>query len=292
MRSARAWYKSLGARGWIARVCRRYAGRRTEEERRVARISIGDAWEGASAFLMREWKLLLPVSLAFVGLPALVMALGSPQLDPKTATAADYLAIMPWALGSTLIGLVGTLATNALVLVPGISVGEALARAGRRFAVALATLVLIGLAGMAALVPLSLFAALAGKGGVALAILILAGLFGYVGIRMMMTNIVVAAEPVGPWQAITRSWALTSGHFIKLLGFAMLTLVAAMAVSVAVTLGGGVVAILIGKLLAMPQIAQMLTGILAALLNSFFSMVLLVVIVFLYYQLAGSRSGI
>lgn len=257
----------------------------------MARISIGDAWEGASAFLMREWKLLLPVSLAFVGLPALAMALGSPQIDPKTATMADYEALMPWALGTALIGLLGTLATNALVLVPGISVGEALGRAGRRFGVALGTVVLLGLIGMAAMVPLSLFAGLAGKGGVALAILILAGVFGYFGIRMMMTNIVIAAEPVGPWQAITRSWALTSGHFIKLLGFAMLALVAMLAVSLAVSLAGGVVAILIGKLLAMPQLAEMLIGIVAALLNSIVSMILLVVIVFLYYQLAGSRSG-
>jgi hypothetical protein len=204
----------------------------------------------------------------------------------------DYLAFTPWALGSTLVGLVGTLAINALVLVPGISVAEALSRAGQRFGVAVATLMLVALAMLAAMVPLMVLGMLAGKAGLALAMLMLAGLLGYLSIRMTMMNIVVAAEAVGPWEAIARSWALTSGHFIKLLGFAMLTLLATMMVSVAVSLAGGVVAILIGKLMAMPQIAHMIIAILAALLNSVLSMVLLVMIVFLYYQLAGSRSGI
>ncbi|WP_157216237.1 glycerophosphoryl diester phosphodiesterase membrane domain-containing protein [Flavisphingomonas formosensis] len=255
----------------------------------MATLSIGDAWEGASAFLKREWKLLLPVSLAFVGMPGLVTELLGPKIDPANLGTMSSSQLMPWLFGMSLIGLFGQLAINILVLVPGVSVGEALSRAIHRFPILLAAVLVAMGAGLAAMVLLTTFLSLGGKAGAALGVgMAMAGGF-VLALRLMVTHVVVVAEPVGPVQALRRSWQLTGDHALKLLGFCALAFFALIAISVVVAALGSVLTIF--DALGGPGISATASGVLGAFVNSITTMIFTVVTVFLYRQLAGSNSG-
>ena len=258
----------------------------------MATLSIGDAWEGASAFLKREWTLLLPVSLAFVGLPELVTQIMGPKIDPSQGTAVSVqmtAQILPWLAGLTLAGLLGQLAISVLVLVPGVSVGEALGRALRRFPTLIAALALAGAAGFLGMILLTILFSAGGQAGMkfGLGVMMAAGLV--LALRLMVTYVVVAAEPVGPVQALRRSWQLTGHHALKLLGFCVVSLAALIALSVVVGAIGSVLRIF--DALGGPDLTATVVGILGALVNSVAVMVYSVVTVFLYRQLAGSNSG-
>jgi len=205
-------------------------------------FSLGTAWEETIAFLRREGGLLVPVALAIYG-PAQIMldmgmsvAMPTPGLAQKTISI-EMLLLIPGAL----LLLLGNLAIALIVLVPGISVGEAISRAVRRLPVALGAMLLL-FAGAAAVGFAIVVAATLGamtfqadprSPALASQLLLLMMIpVGILWIRLLLLPAVLAFEPVGPTEGIRRAWALSRGQVIRFVGvwfvFLFLSIVVAM----------------------------------------------------------------
>lgn len=223
----------------------------------MSSLSIGKAWDEAKAALQASRRLLVPVALGLVLLPAVIVSM----VEPQAATGQQPPA-GPWmiiALAMVIVMLIGELAIVLLVNGWRGSVGGAIGKAARR------TIVFI-LAALCFLIPMvllfSIILAVSGAGagdsgqidwtnfsGLGWLLMLLAFLAViYFSIRLMPLLPVVACETLGPITSLKRSFALTSGHFWRLLGFLLLLLIAF--VVVAVTIGavvGALVTLIAGE---------------------------------------------
>lgn len=217
----------------------------------MSSLSIGRAWDEAKVALQANRKLLVPVALGLVLLPAVIVSMIEPQ-----AAAGEQPPAGPWmivAFAMVIVMLVGELAIVLMVNGWRGSVGGAIAKAARRTPIFI-------LAALCFLLPVvlvvSVVLAVSGAGASATGqidwtnfsglgwLLMLFVLFAviYFSIRLLPLLVVVASEQVGPIAALKRSFAMTSGHFWRLLGFLLVLMVAFMivAVSVGAVIGAGV----------------------------------------------------
>ncbi len=260
----------------------------------MAVMSIGKAWEETVAFVARERSLLFPVALLFVALPGLIVQEMTPP-ELASWTMKDALPDVPvsfWlamVLGVVLIWF-GSLTLFALALRPGISVQEALRLSLARLPVLLGTaLTVVGLLGAAivavaiivvllTLVAKPLAAALAMLLGVAVG-----GVMMFVSVRLLLLNPVVIDGNAGVMDSLRHSWALTRGHFWRLLGFILiLTLLSAIVGSAAQAIFG-----VIGGLVGGPDAARLTGGIAAAAVSTLLQVYILVMLARLYRQAEG-----
>ena len=260
----------------------------------MAVMSIGKAWEETVAFVARERSLLFPVALLFVALPGLIVQEMTPP-ELASWTMKDAVPDVPvsfWlamVLGVVLIWF-GSLTLFALALRPGISVQEALRLSLARLPVLLGTaLTVVGLLGAAVvavaiivvlltLVAKPLAAALAMLLGVAVG-----GVMMFVSVRLLLLNPVVIDGNAGVMDSLRHSWALTRGHFWRLLGFILiLTLLSAIVGSAAQAIFG-----VIGGLVGGPDAARLTGGIAAAAVSTLLQVYILVMLARLYRQAEG-----
>lgn len=207
----------------------------------AGKVSIGTAWSEAAAFLRQERRLLAPVVLGLILLPAVISTMVQPPTSAGESPEPGAWMLVAFAM--ILLMLVGQLAI--VVLADGWrgSVGEAIGRAARR----LPTLVL---AGLMVLVPLILIfsvvlagtalaaggdgrivpSSISGAGWLILCLLIAVALF--IAVRLLPLVAVVARGSDSPWAALKRTFGMTSGQFWRLLAF-LLLLAAAFAVAAA-----------------------------------------------------------
>ena len=269
----------------------------------MARLSITTAWNETVAFIGREAQLILPIAFLLLALPGaglqLVMPTPAPGVTPEFPPI--FLLLVPLAI---LAGMVGSIAITYLALRPGRSVGEALQRGLGRFLILFAASLLIGLAALILLVPLLVLfagsAALtaatpaAAAGPMLRVLLIFLVVMIAFWVRLLLMNAVAAAEDVGPIDIITRSWALTSGYFWKLLGFVLLLLLAALIVSVAISALLGILLFLAAGPPEPGSVSMIVMMIVSALIQSVLSAIFLVLIARIYAQLAGGddRSAV
>ncbi len=80
------------------------------------------------------------------------------------------------------------------------------------------------------------------SGPFGLLVLLMALLLIAISIRFMLVSAVASAETVGPLAILKRSWLLTAGNYWRLLGFIVLLLIAAIALIVAASIVGGILA--------------------------------------------------
>jgi hypothetical protein len=217
------------------------------------RLSIGTAWTEATAGLRRERRLLAPVVLGLIMLPSVVGTMIQPAAAPGTTAPPG-----PWMIGAFAIVLVTIVGQMAVVLlVDGWrgSVGEAIARAGRR----LPSLLLAGLILILPLLIASglLFMAIGGVrttspqqlgSGGALAALLFIGVVLFIAIRLLPMVAIAATGTDGPIALLRRGWRATQGKFWRLFGFFLLWIVAFLIVTLAVgAVIGTVITLLFGK---------------------------------------------
>jgi len=208
-------------------------------------LSIGAAWQESSAFLKREAGLLVPVTLLFIGVPlALLLAAIPPELRQMTDPASlQQIQLPAWTLLvfvlCPLVMAGGVLATYALALKPGISLGEALALGFRRIPVALGAALLVGLAVFA---PLMLVRAAAPQAGS----LVMTIVLFLLSARLLPLNAMVVDRPVGVIAAIRDSWLLSRGWLLRLLLFIILISIPVMIAQVVGQLLFGLAGVAIG----------------------------------------------
>ena len=254
------------------------------------KLSIGQAWVESAAFLRAERRLLVPLCLATLVLPATILTLVMPT-EPGGApmTMADRPEPGPWmivGLAALAAMLVGQLAISRLALGWHGSLAEALRHGARRFVpmfaanLLLAVLVVIPLILILAIIQLVAAAA----ANVALVLLSIPILMLF--IRASLSLPVAAATTIGPVVILRRAFSISRGASLRLLGFALLFIAAAMVVAGAVSAVVGAVVI---ALLGQPEpwtVAATLLALIAGLLQALIIALWSVMLARIYAQLA------
>jgi len=214
----------------------------------MANLSITAAWEESVAFVRREGRLLFPVSFMLIALPvAVTEALTPASAAGQPPASGAWLVLFPVAL---LLSAIGNVAITSLALRPGISVGEALRHGAARLPALLGVALIAGIASFilfmlivtvaVSAVPGAVDAAKAGAANeaftkaVVLAMVALLPLAAYFGARLLLITPLAAGEEGGPFRLIARSWTLTKGHVLRLIGLVLLVTVAYGALLIAI----------------------------------------------------------
>jgi hypothetical protein len=260
----------------------------------MAGLSINTAWNETMAFMSREGRLVLPVGFMLIALPGALIQAAMPTTPPnQLPEPGAWLLLVPLAIVATLIG---NLAVSLLALRPGISVGEAIQQAARRFPVVLGAALLVGLASILVMVPVIVLAAgaavaLGNPGLAAIAGLPMLALLVFLWTRLLMLNPIGAVERLGPVAILRRSWTLTRGYFWRLFAFLILLLVVAMVASAAVTAIGGILVVLLAGPPEPGSLSFYLVLILSTLVQAALSSIFAVMVARIYAQLVPPDRG-
>ena len=260
----------------------------------MTNLSITTAWNETAAFVAREGRLLFPVSLALITLPTVLLQAFTPAMIPgEEPKAGAWLLLLPLVLVSSVLG---TLAISILALRPGTVVGDAIKAAARRLPAVLGAALLIALGAVVVLLPLMLLydpkGGASGKPLIAALLLAASALFLFVSVRLMLVNPAAADARGGPLELIRRSWALTAGHFWKLLGFALLLVVLFLVVTLAVSSITGIVIVLAAGTPQPGGLPYLLILLVNAILNSIFVVYFTTMAARIYAQLSGQGTDI
>jgi len=262
----------------------------------VANLSISRAWDETKGILARDGKLFVAVAAALILLPQVVAALFTGQ-GPQAETGGLFWGVLVFA--ATIIALIGQLAMVRLALSSGLSVGESIRHGLSRFlpfilaAILMVTgilllflLVMIVLA-VAGVVSMDPAAAQMPPRDVAIIALVLIVPLFYLAVRLLPMVAIASAEPIGPIAILKRSWALTRGHFGRLLGFLLLFLVAAIILVVAVSI---IIGLVVNLALGNPEpfsFAALVLALLLGIVQTAVTVVYIVMVARIYSQLAG-----
>jgi hypothetical protein len=266
----------------------------------MGRLSITTAWNESAEFLKNHFGSLFTIAVALITIPNVAMqALAPGAAAPgEVPQAGAWLVLLPVVL---VLGMVGSLSISTLALGRESVVGDSLRHAFRRFPAMLGAAVLLVVAALLLLAPVVLLSGIkaddlidptpAAAGRIALIALLILVVALFFAVRLLLLTPVAAAEPAGPLAIITRSWALSKGHFWKLLGFVLLVSVAAMVAMMAVAT---VVGLLIALVAGPPHpgsVGGLLLLLVTGLLNAAFVVVMTTLVARIYLQLAGPAPG-
>ena len=271
----------------------------------MANLSITQAWNETADFVRREARLLFPVSFMLLALPGALMeaVTPAPAVPGQAPEAGLWLLFLPVLVVA---GIVGNVAIAYLALRPGSSVGEALRRGLSRLLSLLAVAILLVVLFIvlafiialivALLVPGAMTAAQSGATTPAMTqailfvALIVLPIALYFGARLMMITPAAAAEAGGPFELISRSWALTAGHVWKLIGFLLLVGVLVVVVTAAVELIAGIPIAVVTGPIEPGSTGALLVILIKALVSTVVSAYLASLLARIYAQLSGSAT--
>lgn len=267
----------------------------------MSSLSIGKAWDEAKAALLANRKLIVPVALGLILLPAVIVSMVEPRVAPgETPPAGSWMLI---GLAMVIVMIAGQLAIVLLVNGWRGSVGEAIGKAGKRTPIFI-------LAALAYLLPVILiFSVLLGVAGVGttadgqvdlanfnslgwLVLLLFFVALVFVSIRLLPLLAVVASEQTGAFAALKRSFAMTSGHFWRLFGFLLILMIAFLILALTV---GAVVGSLVQLALGEPgpwTLSLLLIALAGGLVQAGFVMVYAGMVARIYAQLAAPHASV
>lgn len=267
----------------------------------MSSLSIGKAWDEAKSALQANRKLIVPVALGLILLPAVVVSMVEPRVPAGEQPPPG--AWMLVALVMVIVMIAGQLAIVLMVNGWHGSVGEAIGKASRRTP----TFVLAALTYLVPVIILfSLLLGLAGAGtsgtgqvdwtnlgavGWLVALLFLLALV-FVSIRLLPLLPVVASEGIGPIASLKRSYVLTTGHFWRLFGFVAMLMLAFLILALTV---GAVIGSIVRLALGDPDpwtLSLLLIALAGGLVQAGFVMVYAGMVARIYAQLAAPQAGV
>ncbi len=265
----------------------------------MSSLSIGRAWDEAKAALQANRRLIVPVALGMVLLPAVIVSMVEPQVPAGEQPPPGLWMLI--ALAMLIVMLIGELAMVLLVNGWRGSVGEAIGQASRR-APTLILAALIYILPFVLLVSIMLAASGVAPGGqfdaanirptLLLPLLLLFVALLVMSIRLLPLVAVIACEKIGPFAALKRTWVLTQGHFWRLLGFLLMLAVAFLIVALTV---GAVIGTLVTFTLGQPEpwsISLVLIALAGGLVQAGFVMVYIAMIARIYAQLGAGEASV
>lgn len=238
----------------------------------VRNISVERALRWLQAFSVREWSLLLPVALAFFGVPRLIVILLAPRVDRLPQTIEEMQAFSqtlplwwtPLIFVLLLIGIVGAMALMAMAIVPWITVGQAIILAAKRLIVWLALAAMAFAALFVALLLVMTVALGFGGGGQALSIaLAFVGLVAN-ALLLTLTLPLIIHRAIGPIAAVRAAWGLYRGVFLRIAGALILFALTAWIAGLALQVSLGSLLLLVAKLAGQPRIGEVLVALLVS----------------------------
>jgi hypothetical protein len=270
-------------------------------------FSISKAWDESSTILKRDGKAIWTVALALIAMPFTLLTL----LAPSSAAAMDGAAASTQpsflSLIITIVLLTATLAITVIALRPQSTVGEAIKEGARKTLAMIGAYLLVWIPLFIVLTILAMVMIGANADPEALQSSLAAGSWPasltkfllvcivialMIGIKLMMMTPVAAAETGNPLKIVSRSWRLTQGHFLKLLGFTLLFVLAAViALSAVIFIFGGIVIAVFGQPEAM-TVGALFTGLVMGLCYAGFMAVYAVMIARIYVQLASPEATV
>lgn len=265
----------------------------------MSKLSISRAWEETQQVLAHDGRLLASVALALVLLP---QVLANVLMPPAALSGQQPPSWMP-ALSFVVFiaGLVAQIAIMRLALGPTTSVGQAISHGARRFLPGFgATLLFVAPLGLAMGI---LFTLIAGPAAVqalrnstidpaaSRVILLLLIIAVLVSARFQLIMPVTAAENGGPIRILRRAWELSSGNYLRLLGFLLAIIVTVLIVYLAAQFIGGIVAsTLFGE--AKPlSVSALVIALASGLVQTAFVIVVSTLLARIYAQLAGVHAA-
>lgn len=268
----------------------------------MAKLSISRAWEESQRVLAHDGRLLASVALALVLLPEVIASVIVPASSVSGEQGPSWLPLLSIAV--LILGVIGQIAIIRLALGPTTSVGQAISHGVRRFLPGLAAgvlfivplLVVIGvllgvLAGPTAVAALRSGTVDASVGPI---FLLLSIVMVLVTARFLLIMPVTTAEAGGPIHILRRAWELGSGHYLRLLGFFVSLLIAALILLLAAQFLGGILArTLFGD--AKPlSVGALLIALIGGVTQTAFVVVFATLLARIYAQLAGgvAQSGV
>lgn len=267
----------------------------------MSSLSIGTAWDEAKAALQAHRKLIVPVALGMVLLPAAVVSMVEPQVPTGQEPPPG-----PWmlvALAMLIVMMVGQIAIVLLVNGWQGSVGEAIKQASRRVptlilaALAVSVPVILLFSAVLAITSISSlesgqfdWTSISGTGWLLLFLCFL--LLLYVAVRLLLLVAVAACETVGPIATLKRCFALTAGHFWRLLGFIVMLMIGFLIVAMVVGMVvGGMVTLALGQPEAW-SISLLLIALAGGLVQAGFVMVYTAMLARIYAQLSSGQASV
>jgi hypothetical protein len=197
--------------------------------------------------------------------------------------------------------ITGSLAISALALGRETIVGRAIAHAFRRMPSMLAASLLVAVVAVVILTAVALLLGIdmaelraptpATLRRFFLAILLFLIIALPLWVRLMMMTPVAAAETAGPLAIISRSWALTRGHFWKLLGFVLLLAIVVIVISVVVSAVGGILVTLAAGRPEPGGLSWLLMLLVNAVFNAALTVVFTTMVARIYAQLSGGTTS-
>jgi len=264
-------------------------------------LSIGRAWDEAKAALQSHRRLIVPIALGLILLPAVVASMVEPQVPAGQQPPAGLWMLI--VLAMIIVMFVGQLAMVLLVNGWRGSVGEAIGQGARRAPTLILAALMIGILVIllfSLILAVSMgrsiesgqfdWSSVSGIGWVLLVIASLALFYG--SVRIMMLVPVAASESLGPIGTIRRAFALTSGHFWRLLGFVLMLMVGFFVVALTV---GAVIGALVTLLFGRPEpwsISLLLVALTGGLVQAGFVMVYTSMLARIYAQLSGGQAHV
>jgi hypothetical protein len=264
-------------------------------------LSIGKAWDDTKAIVGANRRLIMPVALGLILVPAVVSAMVEPRAVPGKQPEAGVWMLVTLAM--IMFMLAGQMAIALLTSGWRGSVGEAIWRALKRLPILIlaALMVMVPLVLIMSVVLAVLGVAGGGDGQFSPTSLSPAGwlviLIGLlivlaVGVRLLPMIVLIASEDIGPVAAIRRAVALTRGHFWKLLAFMLLATVAFLILASA---AGAVVGSVVSLALGRPgpwSVALLLMALAAGLVQAAFITIYTAMLARITSQLAGGETGL
>lgn len=257
-------------------------------------ISMSAIWEDSIALVKRERQLLVPLTLATIGIGSAAAAMIQPETNEPTTAAIAFVS----TLAANLLNLIGSLAIIALVLKPGLSVAEAIRLAIARAPKMLGVILLYFVAILVIMLP---FVLAAGPTSLSVKTTIndlppralffaLIGLLViiYAGIRLMTLNVVIVDRNPPILTAITTALAQSRGLVLKLIGVLLLFLIVGAVLSGAAVAVLGALFSLIGKSFGLPLLGKTVAALAGGMIEALLSMVFAVFITTLYRKLSAN----
>jgi len=255
-------------------------------------LAVQAIWDETVALLRAEAKLLIPVALATMLIGDVIATLAQPGLRAGEPVA-NFMTLL-----ALLLSVLGQLAIIALVLRPGLSVGEALSLAARRLPRVLLIGLTVGLAAVVALLPP--IVALRDTGfdlqvpesyqSLPAWALLWFSVFGvvalWVAVRLSTMNALVVDRAPGVLAALRSAFAMTRGATLRLLGVFALYLAVVWVVSSVVRFVFGSAFRIVGQGLGSDFSGTVMFALVSGLVSAAFSTVATVFLALVYRSLS------